>query len=623
MKAALSYSLFGGALLGAATSAVAQSTVQKADTPIFDLLNVGTSWVGGQVPGANHIALFGSAMATAANNMNRIGGDMEVRGIRVGSPAAVNVSNGYSIAASVITSPSFAYAGTLSIGDWGIALSSALAPPEIRNWFFNIGCPIAITADQEWPINVSSGIGRWDLAIGGSTWSSSRRTVPTDLGGHTITKLGAGTLAVLFDRGFSNGTLVVDQGTVEFANAINADSNSNIQLDVDPSLTVQVNSGADLFVSQAPTAGSGGVNWQANTILRGGELHLNGGDYTGDLTIGGVVTIPPGVRGHIDYNNRADTPDPITIMIASTLAGEGHLVLDFDDVANPREQDRILLAGNDATLSGLVTLWFRSRVYVTNTSGSATGTAELKTLNVSVLAGDGTIGPVDAEGTIWPGTVDGDTETLTTAEATLSGTLRIDIDGAASDVLMVNGVLELDGATLELNFPGAGFTEPSYVIAEAISITGTGFATRPAGYTTAVIDGGVGQQLVVSQFDDPFPIWLAGFPGVDPSMAGLLDDADGDGWSNMVEFVLDANPTIATRGAGPVARVTAGELRYEFTRRQDATAAGYLSVVQYSADMVTWADAVASPVASDATTETLAATIPAPARFARLKIMLP
>ena len=552
--------------------------------------------------------------------MNRIGGDMEMSGIRVSNPAVRNVSSGYSISPSIVTSPSFAYAGTLSIGKDGVDLSAALGPPQIGNWFFNIGCPIAITADQNWSVRPSAFQARWDLSINGSTFSSPRRTVPTDLGGNTITKFGAGTMGVLFDRGFSNGTLVVDQGQVEFANALNLATDTDIQLDVDSSLTVQVNSGADLFISQAPTAGNGAVNWEANTILRGGEMHLNSGGYTGDLMIGGVVTVPPGIRGHIDYDNESDSPDPITITIASTLAGEGHLVLDFDD---SREQDRIFLAGNDATLSGLVTLWFGSRVYVTNTSGSATGTAEMTTLNGSVLGGNGTVGPVDSEGTIWPGIADGDTETLTTGDASLSGIFRVDIDGVASDRLMVNGVLELDGATLELNFPGAGFTEPSYVIAEANSITGVGFATVPDGYAVAVVDGGIGQQLVVSPFVDPYPTWLAGFPGIDPTKSEPLDDADGDGLPNVLEFVLDGNPVEAARGPGPVATFAGGDLRYEFTRRKDAQGAGYTSVVQQSTDLASWTDVAVSPVSSDDATETLAATIPPPARHARLKITLP
>ena len=620
MKSAISLIIVGLGLT--ALPVAAQTSVTKADTPIVDLLNVGSSWVGGQVPGADQFALFDATMATELNNMNRIGGDMAVHGIRVSNPQVRNVSSGYSIAPSITPTPTFRYTGTLSLGGGGVDLKPTTAPPGITNWFFNIGCPIAVTADQNWDTGIGFDRRRWELVLAGSTFSSSdpRRTVPTDLGGHTVTKIGRGMLGVLFDRGFSNGTLIINDGTVEFANALNPTTNTNIQLDIDSSLDVEVNSRGTLQISQAPTDGIGGVAWEANVILRGGDLRLNGEEYTGNLTVGGELNVPS-IRGQVYYENRADSPDPITITLASRLTGAGTLIL---LLRSEREQDRILLAGNDSTLSGAMTLWFGSRAYVTNTSGSATGTAKVSTLNGSVLAGNGMIaGPVEAEGRIWPGIVDGDTETLTTGDTTISGGLTIDIDGAANDRLDVSGTLTLDSTELELNFPGAGFTEAEYAIAEANSITGDGFASLPGGYAVAVVDGGPGQQLVVSAEPDPFAAWMTRFLRIDPNQTSPLEDADCDGLSNVVEFVLDGNPASPNRGAGPAIEVVGDVLRFEFTRRKDAQAGGYLSTVQHSTDLQVWTDIAASPVSEDDTTETLAATLPATARFARLLITLP
>ena len=80
------------------------------------------------------------------------------------------------------------------------------------------------------------------------------------------------------------------------------------------------------------------MNWEANSILDLGDLRLNGEDYTGDLSLGGGLSVPSGHRGQIDYENESDSPDPITITLASRLAGEGTLILLF---RSEREQDRI------------------------------------------------------------------------------------------------------------------------------------------------------------------------------------------------------------------------------------------------------------------------------------------
>ena len=146
----------------------------------------------------------------------------------------------------------------------------------------------------------------------------------------------------------------------------------------------------------------------------------------------------------------------------------------------------------------------------------------------TTLMGSGTVnGPIVSAGTIVPGNGIG---MLTTGPATLSGSLCVEVNGAAADKLVTNGNLTLNGAALSLTLSGS-FTGP-YVIAQANggTIIGT-FASVPAGYSVTYSS----TQATL----DNYSSWATtnGILGADSNA-----DSDGDGMTNLQEFLAGTTP---------------------------------------------------------------------------------
>ena len=602
---------FLGALLAALPSAsYGQTLIAKADVGLSIVLNNPASWTTSVVPGSDDIALFDATMATAANSLTPIGGDLTWRGIKVVDPKSLNVTSGYTISPSTngLSNESFAYTGRLSLGASGIDLSEAVALPAQTNSFFGISCPLIITADQTWNVpKLAASLPR-DLSISGSTTASAtfRRTADLDFNGRTVTKTGSGTLAFTFDRRPFNGTLDVQAGTATFANAINVATATNIVQDVPASLAVKVGQGGTVNVAVAPTTagtGFGALHWDAALTLQGGTLALNQGNYTGQLSLNGTLAAATGTNSMILYNNAATASAPINVTLACPLSGSGDIDI---QMTSGRAQDWLVLAGNDSTYTGDITV-SAGRVRVSNASGSATGTGTLTVAAGATLAGTGTTGPL-----------------------TMSGNYRVAINGTSVEALHVQGALDLNGGTLVMAPTGSGVTESSYVIAEATTITGSSSFDVPDGYAVSVVNGGIGKQLVLSAVpDDAYGEWMAGFPGVNPALAGPDDDADGDGLDNALEFVLNSDPSSGVQQAFLVGAPAEGGLRFVFTRRMDAAEAGYQSRVEWSTSLATgsWTTVATSVVFSNSTTETVQTLIPIPAGttgiFARVKVTHP
>jgi autotransporter-associated beta strand protein len=124
--------LLGTAILAFAHTATAQDIIKANNT---DALNLGTSWVGGSVPGVGNVAVWDSTV-TAANSTN-LGGATSWQGIRIANPGgAVTINN--------------ASADTLTLGGSGIDMTSAT-----QNLTIETNVTTVVVADQTW--NVGSG----------------------------------------------------------------------------------------------------------------------------------------------------------------------------------------------------------------------------------------------------------------------------------------------------------------------------------------------------------------------------------------------------------------------------------------------------------------------------------
>lgn len=241
-------------------------------------------------------------------------------------------------------------------------------------------------------------------------------------------------------------------------------------------------------------------------------------------------------------------------------------------------------------------------------NGSLAGGGAVTVAAAGTLGGGGTVaGTVNAAGTIAPGSGAG---TLTTGAAVLSGTLAVQIDGAAGDKLLATGALDITGANLTVSLLAGGFSQASYVIAQGGSLAGT-FAGVPAGYSVTY----TASQAILSRTGGNYATWASpnGIPGQPAS-----GDFDGDGISNLTEYALGLNPAAPDGAPGAF---SGGIL--SFTKGTDAVANGDVNyALEESTTLGDVSDpwAVVTPTVNNPTT--LSFTLPTgmPMEFVRLKI---
>ena len=181
---------------------------------------------------------------------------------------------------------------------------------------------------------------------------------------------------------------------------------------------------------------------------------------------------------------------------------------------------------------------------------------------ITVASGSGALGGTGSVATpvtvIYPGTIapGANVGTLTVAACDLDGFLEIDLDGATADRLDVTGELDITSADVVFKTPGAGATEPVYIIASYGTLVGTEFLTEidlPAGYS---IDYNYesNNQIAIIASGTPFQLWAAA-KGLDATNNGPGDDPDKDGISNLAEFAFDDDPLSGTASGKVVGRI--------------------------------------------------------------------
>ncbi len=241
---------------------------------------------------------------------------------------------------------------------------------------------------------------------------------------------------------------------------------------------------------------------------------------------------------------------------------------------------------------------------VVNGSGSATGPSSVLLSPGTTLAGTGFItGIVKANGNIEPGDVGFDLPigTLSLGATTLAGSYNGEIDdldpnltGFINDQIAVTGNLNITGATCHFTNIGEA-SAPSYVIATYTgTLTGTfgPSSTVPAGY---VLDYATPGQILLVSTGTP----VTGYDAFTANPAnnltdgvndGPTQDPDGDGISNLLEFVFGGLPNgtgASNTSILPTQTQTATTLVVTF-KRSDASEGDSTLKVQWSADLVNW-----------------------------------
>ncbi len=264
-----------------------------------------------------------------------------------------------------------------------------------------------------------------------------------------------------------------------------------------------------------------------------------------------------------------------------------------------------------------------------NTAGSGSGTGAVNVQSGATLKGSGSasgVTTIAAGATVAPGNSAG---TLTLGSATLSGAYQCQLDGATGDLLAVTGALTIDPtATINISVLGAP-TEPSYTILSYGSLVGTlpVITGVPAGYSVNTSTPGLVK--ISNGSADPYTSWIDGFASLtNPADKDKNADPDKDGLPNVIEFVLDSNPTSATITNLPTLTSAGSNFVFTYTRRDDAEALN--PKVEFDADLAgTWTTTQDGVNCSIVVTEngsapdTVTVTIPKgnlPKQFARLVV---
>jgi hypothetical protein len=101
---------------------------------------------------------------------------------------------------------------------------------------------------------------------------------------------------------------------------------------------------------------------------------------------------------------------------------------------------------------------------------------------------------------------------------------------------------------------------------------------------------------------DPYQPWADSFDVVDKSKGG---DPDHDGISNLMEFVLNGDPSVSDAATLPTMAVTSEDFTFSYVRREDSNLVD--QAAQYGSDLVGWTDVVIP--AATGTTEVGGSTV--------------
>jgi hypothetical protein len=112
--------------------------------------------------------------------------------------------------------------------------------------------------------------------------------------------------------------------------------------------------------------------------------------------------------------------------------------------------------------------------------------------------------------------------------------------------------------------------------------------SRTGSYEGTMTVGTDGNVSFITQGTSAYDAWLAGFPLLaTPTDKLPATDFDNDGVTNLVEFVLNGNPSVSGQSILPTLDSSGANFVFNFTRRADSTTE-VTQVFEYSTDLVDW-----------------------------------
>jgi autotransporter-associated beta strand protein len=520
---------------------------------------------------------IGAALSPAATLFNNSAIDYQISGAAIAAGTLVKSGTG-----SVTLLNANTYAGATTINQGKLILGNGTTDGSIASTasVTNNGIleyNLALPQTSAYPISGTGSLTKTGTGIlslsGANTYSGG-----TSLSSGALSLIGTGTLGsgpITLAAGTTlnvNANLVV-ASTVSGSGAIvNTESfiNNGDFSGFNGSFTHSSSTVSVAFNTATSTSQNAAYIIAAPQGRAQGMISAGNGDYTlklgslsgvadslfrGGLTATGTTNLEIGNLG-TNTEFAGSINDGTTKVLSLTKVGSGTLTL--SGASNY----------SGATLVNAGTL---------NLTGSLTALSSVTVSSGATLSGSGSVtGTVTSSGIIAPGVGAG---TLSTGAATLSGTLAIEIDGATGDKLVSSGAINLSGVALTVNLLSGGFSQPSYVIAEGTSITGT-FASVPSGYAVNIVSAGAGQQAVLTT-SGGYSSWASTNIGGDA--ANL--DTDKDGVANGVEYFMNASAGF-TANPG----IVSGTITWPNGGNIPASAYGTQFVVQTSTGLSTWID---------------------------------
>ena len=495
----------GGLTIGEAFTISGTGKNVSVDYGALHLIS-GTSSLSGAISlaaDANVSAATGSTFTLSG----ALGGAFGLNKTDAGTLTLTNAGNSGTLSGGISVS-----AGTLSVGSDNNLGSGGLT--------LTSGSTLAVTG--------ATTIDNAIALAGDATVSNSADATLSGVisGASNLTKAGASTLTLSGSNTYS-GTTTVSAGTLSVASDGNLGSGG---LTLAAGTTLQV-TGATTIDNAIALAGNATVNNSANAtlsgVISGGFNLVKSGASTLTLsatnTYGGTTTISAGTLSAASDSNLGS--GGLTLAAGSTLAVTGTTTIDNAIVlsggtATVSNSANATLSGNITGAGGLIkagasTLTLSGTDSYTGATsvnagsllvnGALSATSSTTVASAATLGGSGSIAnnvTVNSGGTLAPGnsagtlTVNGD---LTMASGS---TLVVEINGTTAgtsyDQVIVNGTVDVSGATLSVTHgyaPGSGDSYTIIVNDAADAVTGN-FSGVSEGST--LIAGGNSTQLTTS-----------------------------------------------------------------------------------------------------------------------------
>lgn len=392
--------------------------------------------------------------------------------------------------------------------------------------------------------------------------------------GQTVT--GTGGLNITSDAitlGAASNTVVVNV-TTTLSGPISSTTN-----------TLTLNGGSNLLTLSGSTSN---LNTGLVTVTTG-ELHLN--KTAGVNAIGGDLTVDGG-GAILDAANQLSDSAVVTVSAGQFNVGT------LTETVGAFNMSGGLLGGSTGTLTaatyglsgGTVNANLGTGTLNVTGSSALNGTSAAGT--VAISGGTLTLGVSGSIATSSSVSIAGGAVLDTSAKASFafpaaqSYTLNVNGAGAGSCGSINAAGLDISAGVVVFNVIGT-LDDAAYVLATHTGLTGSAFAsvTPPAGYMIDYAYNG-GTQIALVQTATGFSSWIDDF-GLSLADQDPGDDPDNDGMANVLEYVLNGNPSASAPSILPALDASGSNFIFTFTRREESSD-DTTQVFEYGSNLTGW-----------------------------------